>query len=96
MDIETTGNNGAKGLCPRSAFDFRNWSVFWKGVGKSLTEAESIVCPFAFTYLNSAHVIIMSSQVQVYYSFNHTKINPPPVFHGDQDLIKTVLIYICS
>ena len=38
--------------------------LFWKVVGKSVTEAASpIVCTFAFTYLNSAHVIIMSSYV---------------------------------
>ena len=43
----------------------RNWSLFWKVVGKRVTEAaSSIVCPFTFTYLNSAHVIITSSYIR--------------------------------
>ena len=48
---------------------------FWKVVGKSVTEAASpIVCTFAFTYLNSAHVIITSSYVK--YRFIIVTVTP--------------------
>ena len=65
-----------------------------------MTEAASpIVCPFAFTYLNSAHVIITFSDIK-YRFIIVTVIQKITLlqffFHGDQDLIKTVLIYICS
>ena len=38
-------------ICPgMQVLHFRNCSLFWKGVGKSVTEAASpIVCPFNFT-----------------------------------------------
>ena len=56
---------GGTNLSPIQVLLFRNWSLFWKVVGKSVTEAVSpIVCPFAFTYLNSAHVIITFSYIK--------------------------------
>ena len=64
-----------------------------------MTEAASaIVCSFAFTYLNSAHVIITSSDIKYWFIIVAViqKITLLHFFHGDQDLIKTVLIYICS
>ena len=56
---------GGMNLSRIQVLHFRNWSLFWKVVGKSVTEAASpIVCPFAFTYLNSALVIITSSYIK--------------------------------
>ena len=56
---------GGMNLSRIQVLHFRNWSLFRKVVGKSVIEAASpIVCPFAFTYLNSAHVIITSSYIE--------------------------------
>ena len=62
---------GGKNLFGIQALHFMNWSLFWKGVGKSVTEAASpIVCPFAFT---TRYYNVQLYKVQVYYSYSHTK-----------------------